>query len=380
MKQAVHFGAGNIGRGFIGLLLNRSDYFVTFLDVNDSVIQALKERGKYTVELVGETTSIETVTKVTGINSKTQIQEVDEALLKADLITTAVGPSILPIIAKQLVTTLERRAILQLNRPLNIIACENTIGGSKQLESAIRTLLSPAAIVYLDAWVGFPNAAVDRIVPNQINDDILHVKVEPFYEWVVDTRDIKGELDIQGVHFSDKLEAFIERKLFTVNTGHATAAYAAYRKGIATIPEAMQDQDIVDLVQSVIRETGVLIIAKYGFTAVEQENYIQKTIIRFKNPYIVDEVTRVARSPLRKLSANDRFVKPMVELNNRGLATNALQRSVANVLHYDFAKDEEAVKLQKDIHEKGVAQALADASGLAIDSAIAKQIVGYYAN
>jgi mannitol-1-phosphate 5-dehydrogenase len=378
MKQAVHFGAGNIGRGFIGLLLNRSDYFVTFLDVNDNVIQALKDRGMYTVELVGETTSIETVTNVTGINSKTQGLEVDEALLNADLITTAVGPSILPIIAKQLVTSLERRAIMQLKRPLNIIACENTIGGSKQLESALRNLLSPEAISYLEDWVGFPNAAVDRIVPNQVNEDILHVKVEPFYEWVVDSRDIKGELDIQGVHFSDKLEAFIERKLFTVNTGHATAAYAAYRKGIATIPEAMQDDEIVTLVQSVIRETGALIIAKYGFTAIEQENYIQKTIKRFKNPYIVDEVTRVARSPLRKLSANDRFIKPMVELSDRGLATNALQRSVANVLHYDFAKDEEAIRLQKDIQEKGVARALADATGLSSDNRIVRQIVALY--
>jgi mannitol-1-phosphate 5-dehydrogenase len=378
MKQAVHFGAGNIGRGFIGLLLNRSDYFVTFLDVNDNVIQALKDRGMYTVELVGETTSIETVTNVTGINSKTQGLEVDEALFNADLITTAVGPSILPIIAKQLVTSLERRAIMQLKRPLNIIACENTIGGSKQLESALRNLLSPEAISYLEDWVGFPNAAVDRIVPNQVNEDILHVKVEPFYEWVVDSRDIKGELDIQGVHFSDKLEAFIERKLFTVNTGHATAAYAAYRKGIATIPEAMQDNEIVTLVQSVIRETGALIIAKYGFTAIEQENYIQKTIKRFKNPYIVDEVTRVARSPLRKLSANDRFIKPMVELSDRGLATDALQRSVANVLHYDFAKDEEAIRLQKDIQEKGVARALADATGLSSDNRIVRQIVALY--
>jgi mannitol-1-phosphate 5-dehydrogenase len=132
------------------------------------------------------------------------------------------------------------------------------------------------------------------------------------------------------------------------------------------------------LVQSVIRETGALIIAKYGFTAIEQENYIQKTIKRFKNPYIVDEVTRVARSPLRKLSANDRFIKPMVELSDRGLATDALQRSVANVLHYDFAKDEEAIRLQKDIQEKGVARALADATGLSSDNRIVRQIVALY--
>lgn len=378
MKKAVHFGAGNIGRGFIGLLLTKSGYEVTFLDVNDIVIQALKERKQFTVELVGETTTIETVTHVTGINSKTEVDEANEALFHADLITTAVGPSILPIIAKQLAPIIEKRSQEKTNRFLDIIACENTIGSSRQLETALRGLLTPHAIAHLDAWVGFPNAAVDRIVPNQVNEDPLHVKVEPFFEWVVDTRGIKGDLVIEGVHFTDKLEAFIERKLFTVNTGHATSAYAAYRKGIATIPEAMQDRDIVELVQAVIRETGALIIAKYGFDPVEQEKYIQKTIQRFKNPYIVDEVTRVGRSPLRKLSPQDRFVKPIVELSNRGLSTLALRQSVANCLHYDFVKDDEALKLQSAILEKGVAQALSDASGLAVDSDIVKQIVELY--
>jgi len=378
VKQAVHFGAGNIGRGFIGLLLTKSGYRVTFLDVNDVVIQALKERGSYTVELVGETTTTETVTNVTGINSKTELEAANNALYDADLITTAVGPSILPIIARQLVATIEKRAIEKTERFLNIIACENTIGGSKQLENALRANLSPEAIAHLERWVGFPNAAVDRIVPNQVNEDPLHVKVEPFFEWVVDTRSIKGELIIEGVHFTDKLEAFIERKLFTVNTGHATCAYAAYRKGIVTIPEAMQDKEISDLVRDVIRETGTLIVTKYGFDPVEQENYIQKTLKRFKNPYIVDEVTRVGRSPLRKLSPQDRFIKPMLELDERGLSTRALRRSVANCLHYDFEKDDEALKLQTAIIEKGVAQALSDATSLPLQSPLVKQIIELY--
>ncbi|MGB7594897.1 MAG: mannitol-1-phosphate 5-dehydrogenase [Erysipelotrichaceae bacterium] len=378
MKQSVHFGAGNIGRGFIGLLLTKSGYRVTFLDVNDVVIQALKERGSYTVELVGESTTNETVVNVTGINSKTELEAANDALYDADLITTAVGPSILPIIARQLVATIEKRAARKTERFLNIIACENTIGGSKQLENALRTQLSPEALAHLESWVGFPNAAVDRIVPNQINEDPLHVKVEPFFEWVVDTRSIKGELIIEGVHFTDKLEAFIERKLFTVNTGHATCAYAAYRKGIMTIPEAMQDKEISELVRDVIRETGTLIVTKYGFDPGEQENYIQKTLKRFKNPYIVDEVTRVGRSPLRKLSPQDRFIKPMLELDERGLSTRALRRSVANCLHYDFEKDDEALKLQTAITEKGVAQALSDATGLPLHSPLIKQIIELY--
>ena len=207
MKQAVHFGAGNIGRGFIGLLLTQSDYYVTFLDVNDTVIQALKQRNEYTVELVGETMESIRIINVTGVNSRTEPQLTQDSLNQAELITTAVGPSILPIIAKSLVQTIEYRSLNQIQSYLNIIACENTIGGSYQLETALRALLSPEARSYLDQWVGFPNAAVDRIVPNQVNEDSLLVKVEPFFEWVIDTKGIKGSLTIEGANFTDRLEA-----------------------------------------------------------------------------------------------------------------------------------------------------------------------------
>ena len=39
MKQAIHFGGGNIGRGFIGELLVRSGYEVTFVDVADALVE-----------------------------------------------------------------------------------------------------------------------------------------------------------------------------------------------------------------------------------------------------------------------------------------------------------------------------------------------------
>jgi mannitol-1-phosphate 5-dehydrogenase len=378
MKQAVHFGAGNIGRGFIGLLLTQSDYYVTFLDVNDTVIQALKQRNEYTVELVGETIESIRVINVTGVNSRTEPQLTQDSLNQAELITTAVGPSILPIIAKSLVQTIEYRSLNQIQSYLNIIACENTIGGSYQLETALRALLSPEAKEYLDQWVGFPNAAVDRIVPNQVNEDSLLVKVEPFFEWVIDTKGIKGSLSIEGANFTDRLEAFIERKLFTVNTGHATVAYAAFRKGYATIPEAMQDEQIERLLAGVLGETGDYLVNQYGFDVEAQKKYILKTIKRFKNPYVVDEVNRVARGVLRKLSANDRFIKPLRECSRVGISVDHLIASIANALHYDAADDIEAVKLQELIKNKGLKDAFAEVSGLDSQSELMARIIKQY--
>jgi mannitol-1-phosphate 5-dehydrogenase len=378
MKQAVHFGAGNIGRGFIGLLLTKSDYYVTFLDVNDTVITALKQRHEYTVELVGETTESIQVVNVTGVNSRNEPELTQASLNQASLITTAVGPSILPIIAKTLVQTIEYRTLNQVQSYLNIIACENTIGGSYQLETALRNLLSDDAIKYLDRWVGFPNAAVDRIVPNQANEDPLLVKVEPFYEWVIDTKGIKGQLTIEGVHFTDRLEAFIERKLFTVNTGHATVAYAAYRKAHQTIPDALKDKEIEDLLIGVLSETSAYLVRQYGFDEAAQKKYMFKTVQRFKNPYVVDEVVRVARGVLRKLSDNDRFIKPLKECHRVGLPIDHLVISIANALHYDALDDAEAVKLQELIRSKGLAETLADVTGLSTNSELIARITEQY--
>jgi len=363
MKQSVHFGAGNIGRGFIGLLLNESGYHVTFLDVSDVLINELKKRHSYTVELVGDKVTNITVNDVDGLNSKTDQEAVYDALYHADLITTAVGPNILPIVAKQLAPVFEAKAKAQVDQLINVIACENTIGGSAQIYNALLPLLSVEAKNYIDAYVGFPNAAVDRIVPNQINEDPLHVKVEPFYEWVVDSTTIKGELHVVGMHQSKKLDAYIERKLFTVNTGHATVAYAAYQKGYHTIQEAMKDDSIVELITGVLNETGALLVSKHGLNPEEQGAYIEKTIDRFRNPYIIDEVTRVGRSPLRKLSAQDRFIKPLRECIERQLPTLYIEKAISNVLKYDYSADEEAVKLQKLINEKGNYEALMVISG-----------------
>ena len=51
MKQAIHFGAGNIGRGFIGELLVRSGYEVTFVDVNKELVDTINEKKCYNIPI-----------------------------------------------------------------------------------------------------------------------------------------------------------------------------------------------------------------------------------------------------------------------------------------------------------------------------------------
>ena len=96
---ALHFGAGNIGRGFIGALLHHSGYEVVFADVNETMVSLLNEKKEYTVELADGGRQTETIGPVSAINSAKQEQELYRLINDAAIITTAVGPNVLKFIA-----------------------------------------------------------------------------------------------------------------------------------------------------------------------------------------------------------------------------------------------------------------------------------------
>ncbi|WP_243299038.1 mannitol-1-phosphate 5-dehydrogenase [Bacillus litorisediminis] len=362
---AVHFGAGNIGRGFIGSLLSNAGYQVCFVDVNAEIVNLINEKQEYRVVLADEKSQETIVKNVKAINSIQNPEAVLDAIAAADIVTTAVGPNVLAIISELIAYGLRKR-LEQTDKPLNVIACENMIGGSAFLKEKVYEKLSEAEKQQFDQYFAFPNAAVDRIVPNQSNEDKLMVSVEPFYEWVVDQSQMVGEIpDIEGVTFVNDLKPYIERKLFTVNTGHAVAAYLGFQAGLKTIKDAMEDSEVTQTVQEALKESGSVLVKKYSFDYDEHMKYVKKIIARFTNPYINDEIPRVARGPIRKLGPNDRLVGPAVQYYEylEGQPVH-LAKGIAAALQYDFSQDEEAVKLQEKVKEKGYEGTLEEVCGL----------------
>src|SRR5690606_20121394 len=107
MKQAIQFGAGNIGRGFIGALLSRSGYQLLFADVNEQMIDALNATGRYTVHVTDlEPESFEVMP--VGALHTTDPGLVGK-IADSDIITTAVGLGILPRIAPVIARGIEER-------------------------------------------------------------------------------------------------------------------------------------------------------------------------------------------------------------------------------------------------------------------------------
>src|SRR5699024_8764058 len=223
--KATHFGAGNIGRGFIGEILHTNDFSINFVDINETIIEALKERKGYEIELAAENKKHIAVDQVTGINNQKDPNAVVASVATSDIVTTAIGPNILPFIAELIAKGIHQRRLDKNQTPLDVIACENMIGGSQFLFGKVKDYLDIEDLAFVDQYIGFPKAAVDRIVPLQNHEDPLFVSVEPFCEWVIDDTQSKAkQIRLAGVSYVPDLEPYIERKLFSVNTGHATTA------------------------------------------------------------------------------------------------------------------------------------------------------------
>lgn len=358
--KAVHFGAGNIGRGFVGLLLVQAGYRVTFADVAAGLIAQLRAADSYKVNEVGDDPQTHVVRDFDAINSAEEVEALTAALASADIVTTAVGASILKFVAPAIAKGIAARPV---DAPrVAVMACENAISATDILEKEIRANYEGDD---LDERAIFANTAVDRIVPAQDPNAGLDVTVENYYEWAIEKAPFGDAVpDVPGVTWVEDLAPYIERKLFTVNTGHATSAYFGYLAGVTRISDALADDDIAAQVARVLTETRSLLVAKYGFGVEDLEAYASKILKRFANPYLPDTVVRVGRSPLRKLSRHDRFVGPAAELAERGLSAEALLDTMAAALRFDPDDDPEAAELQYLLKDLSAAEFVTQVTGL----------------
>lgn len=364
-KKAVHFGGGNIGRGFVAEFLHESGYEVVFIDVVDEIIDQLKAAPSYNVIEVGvDGEEVKKIDNYRAINSKHNLEDVVQEIATADVVTCAVGPNILKFIAPPIAKGIDARTAA---KPLAVIACENAIGATDTLHGFIKDNTEESRLATLSSRAQFANSAIDRIVPNQAADSGLNVRIEKFYEWAVDKTPFGdvGHPDIKAINWVGNLEPYIERKLFTVNTAHATAAYYGYNAGKRTIQDVMSDSRISAIVDDVLSETATLIIQKHGITESEQKYYVKQILTRISNPYLEDDVERIGRAPLRKLSRKERFIGPASQLAEREEKVDGLLGAVEQALKFQNVEgDDESAELAKILKEQSAPQATATLTGL----------------
>ena len=377
MKRAVMIGAGQIGRGFIGMLLEQAGYHVVFADLNMEVINDINTRHEYTVHLV-DTQCVNT--RVSNISAMSSL---DPRLIgeyeQCQLVCTAVGLTSLPKIAGPIARGIAARRAAGSTEYMNVIACENAVRGSSQLKALVEQQLSPEDLAYARQYVGFPDCAVDRIIPPAHGIEAAEVVVEKYHEWDVEKKDFRGPLpEIAGMELVDDLTAYLERKLFTLNGANVVTGAIAYLKGYRTVNEALRDEEIYSLVLGLMEECSAMLEKRHGFSPKSMADYRASLMQRFMNPYIIDEAVRVVREPIRKLSATDRLVAPMNYAHSYGIATPHYYRGIASVLLYDNPEDEQSIQMQALIRSLGLRPALEQISGVPAESAVAVSIEQEY--
>lgn len=377
MKLAVQFGAGNIGRGFIGAVLAKSGYQVVFADVVKDLVDRINADRQYTVHIKDVDSEDILISGVSAVDSSTDA--VVEKIKEAELITTAVGLRILQFIAPAIAKGIVARKEAGIEAPLNIIACENGLMASSRLKEAVLSHLDEAQAAWCTEHVGFPDCSVDRIVPPVRSENPIDVAVEKYYEWNVEEKAFVGPAPkIDGMNLADNLLAYIERKLFTLNTSHAITAYVGKMKGRQTIGESIEVPEIFDLVHAAMQQSGEALVKQFGFDHEAHFKYIEKIIKRFRNPYLKDDVNRVGREPLRKLSADDRLIKPIMTAKSFGLPYDKLLLGVGAALHFDNPEDPQSVQLMQKIKSEGLEATIAEVTGIAAGDPMIAEIVKAY--
>ena len=349
MKKFVMYGAGNIGRGFIGQLFSLSGYSVGFVDINKEVIARLNQDKEYPVDVVSNDGIEEIAVKnAYGIDG-TDIELVSDEIASAEIMATAIGVNVLKFIAKPIALGLKKR-FMKNAKPFNIIICENLIGADEFLKGLIKEQI-PEYADRVDKEIGFVEASIGRMVPVMTEEkkqgNPLRVYVEPYNILPVDKAAFKGEIptDVKNLYPYEPFNMFIQRKLFMHNMSHATCAYLGYLRNYEYIYEAVNDFDIKYVAFKALTQSALAVAKENGVEIEPLIMHAENLLYRFTNKALADTVERVGKDTIRKLSSNDRLIGALNLAEKHGVGCEFICLGVAAAMAFDPKADERSVEV-----------------------------------
>ena len=383
MKKAIMYGAGNIGRGFIGQLFSLSGYEVGFVDVNEAVISRLNADRKYNVYVTdGDGYKTHTVSPVFGIDGK-NTDLVAAHITSASIMATAVGVNVLKFIAEPIAMGIKKRMADAVTEPLNIIICENMIGADKHLENLIKGYLSSAEAEYFDRYVGLVEPSIGRMVPatpkSISENDPIAVCVEPYCELPVDRDAFKGDIpEIKSMIPFSPFDFYIRRKLFMHNMSHALTAYLGNLRGYEYIWQAIGDVEIRSTARKALVEISDAMSKEYGVPYDELEDFSLDLIRRYDNKLLGDTTLRVGKDTKRKLSENDRFVGAIRLCMKHDIVPESIIKGMAAGFLFYPESDESSLELKAFLDKNGIFAAMEKYCNISRDDRLAAMIAEEY--
>ncbi len=363
--KLIQFGAGKIGRSFIGQIFSRAGWEVVFVDVDRRIIEALNRKRGYTVVVKDRSEETLEVTGVRGVYAS-DIVQVSEELAGADLIATAVGQQALPLLAKPISRGLLKRQKTRPGEPLDIILCENMQNAADFFRDALKNALEEESGgfsgVDINAQVGFVETSIGKMVPimgeKQKEKDPLLVYAEAYNTLILDRLGFRGPIpDIPQLDPRDNMKAYVDRKLYIHNMGHAVLGYVThvFRPDYRFVWKAAFDEVILRITREAMWESGRVLIMEYQgeFNEKNIGEYIEDLLRRFGNRALGDTIFRVGRDLYRKLGPEDRLAGAINLCRKHGLIPERICLGLASALFFKGI-DEQGHMHPKDLefHEK----------------------------
>lgn len=371
MKKALMYGAGNIGRGFIGKRFFLSGYHTVFVDVNADMVEKLRAAGRYPIYVTsGDKYLPEWVENCTAVNGRDEAAVIEE-IATCDIMATALGVNVLPhvaaLIARGILARRERGG-----RPLNILICENLIGSDKFLRDLVAPHIPAEAQSYFLDEVGFVSVSVGITVPPTpekfLAEDPLAVCTDLYRELPADALGFRPvgapTPEIDGMVVFSPFGYFIERKLLIHNMGHALMAYLGYLKKYNYIYEVAADGEIKYILTRALVESARALAKRHGAPLEDVMNFVETLIPRLDNPLLEDTLFRVGRDTKRKLAAGDRLGGAYLMVREQGGVPAHIAVGIAAGYLFDCPEDPIAVEVSAYAREAGLAAALEKYSGI----------------
>ena len=381
-KKALIFGAGKIGRGFIAHLLHVSDYSVSFVDVQETVINHMREYKAYPVNILGAEDKNATI-PVEAAWLLSDMDEVSGAVAESDIIFASVGGQNLALLGPVLAKGLEKRFSENPEADLNIVVCENYHKPAQIVRNAVLERLEPRYHDAFNEHVGIAETQIQRSVieptEEMVREHPLSLKAQDWWVLPVDADALKKPLpEVTGMKFIENFANALQRKLFTYNATNAVVCYLGYLKGHELLADAALDEEIIGITHRSWNESNPAIVKLLGYTDDEQKEFAEAAMGKYQKREIVDPIERNARDPLRKLGRNDRLVGPACMAMEAGINPEVYAYVIAAALYYDHPDDPRAQTLQQMIREKGVAAVLETVCGLPAGNELHKMILKRY--
>ena len=333
----VQWGGGNIGRSFIARVFSHSGFRILFIDVNQSLVNALNQAGAYTIEEVFGSSVAQVVIRDVGAIHPFDQEAINNAIAEASFLGVSVGRAAWANIARPLAEAIAYRHTLHPEKPLDIILAENIHGG-REFAKALLLPHLPATLPF-DAYVGLAETSIGKMVPIQDSSNLLLLRSEPYNELFVDALAFHHPLpQSKDIHPVTPIAAYVERKLFIHNMGHSATAYLGYslHPEEVTIAAVLEDERVHQQVAEAMMQSGRVLLALHPgcFTASEVDDHIQDLLRRFSNQALADTVHRVGRDLRRKLRFDDRLFGVITKAESLGMQWDAIGRAFVQALSF----------------------------------------------